>query len=91
MGIKVFYNVPKNGTLHVLPEYLATYKSSAQWKDFYNMQSDLVAGVDDISIEDGDKEVEGYYDLRGIRHQEPVPGLNVVRYNDGTSEKILVK
>ncbi len=33
--------------------------------------------------------VEGYYDLLGIRHNSPVPGVNIVRMNDGTARKIL--
>ena len=41
MGSDVFYNVPKDGTLHVLPKYLSAYQTADQWKDFTNIVADL--------------------------------------------------
>ena len=41
MGSDVFYNVPKDGTLHVLPKYLSAYQNAIQWKDFFNIHGDL--------------------------------------------------
>ena len=41
MGSDVFYNVPKDGTLHVLPKYLSAYQNAIQWKDFFNIRGDL--------------------------------------------------
>ena len=40
-----FNNVPKDGTLHVLPKYLDAYKTADQWKDFTNIVADLSDGV----------------------------------------------
>ena len=37
----VFYDVPKDGTLHVLPKYLSAYQTEDQWKEFYNIKADL--------------------------------------------------
>ena len=38
------------------------------------------------------KEVEGYYDLKGIRLEEPIRGqVNIVRYKDGSSHKVFVE
>lgn len=37
----VFGNVPKDGTLHVLPKYLEAYQTANQWKSFYNIVTDL--------------------------------------------------
>ena len=36
-----FYEVPKDGTLHVLPKYLSAYRTASQWKDFTNIKGDL--------------------------------------------------
>lgn len=48
--------------------------------------------IDEIGGEEvADVAVEGYYDLRGVRHDEAVRGFNIVRYTDGTVRKILVK
>ena len=40
-GGNVFYDVPKDGTLHVLPKYLSAYRRASQWKDFTNIKGDL--------------------------------------------------
>ena len=59
MGSDVFYNVPKDGTLHVLPKYLSAYQNAIQWKDFFNIRGDLggvilgdVNGDDNVDITD---------------------------------------
>lgn len=39
----------------------------------------------------GEPEVMGYYDMSGRRLSVPCRGVNIVRYSDGTSRKILVK
>ena len=40
-GEDAFYDVPKDGTLHVLPKYLRAYRTASQWKDFTNIKGDL--------------------------------------------------
>ncbi|MDY4184476.1 MAG: leucine-rich repeat domain-containing protein, partial [Sodaliphilus sp.] len=40
-GANIFYGVPKDGTLHVLPKYLSAYRTVSQWKDFTNIKGDL--------------------------------------------------
>ena len=40
-GASVFFNVPKDGTLHVLPKYLSAYQRARQWKRFTNIKGDL--------------------------------------------------
>ena len=37
----VFYDVPKDGTLHVLPKYLSAYQTASEWKNFTNIKGDL--------------------------------------------------
>ena len=57
------------------------------WQDFL-----INAGVDGVEVDEATKEVEGYYDLKGIRLEEPIRGqVTVVRYKDGTSQKVVVK
>ena len=41
IGADAFDGVPKDGTLHVLPQYLSAYRTASQWKDFTNIKGDL--------------------------------------------------
>ena len=40
-GANVFYGVPKDGTLHVLPKYLSAYRTARQWRYFTHIKGDL--------------------------------------------------
>jgi len=88
----VFSDVPKfTCVLHVTPEHFEAYKNASQWKAFFNIIDDL-AGVEGVEVDAAKKEVEGYYDLKGIRLNEPACGQAViVRYKDGTAKKVVVK
>lgn len=51
------------------------------------------SGIEDIYQEypaETFREVIGYWDLKGSRHEVPVQGFNIVRYSDGTAEKIFL-
>ena len=41
MGGSVFYNVPKENTLHVPSELFSKYQVADQWKEFTNIAGDL--------------------------------------------------
>ena len=56
MGTSVFYNVPKDKTLHVLPKYLGAYQTADQWREFTNIAADLTDGVKRGDV-NGDGEV----------------------------------
>ena len=74
--------------LLVDPSALPKYKSAAVWKEF------LVeaAGVEGVEVDASTKEVEGYYDLKGVRLNEPLSGqFNIVRYTDGSAAKVFVR
>ena len=92
LGDDVFYEVPKyTCVLHVTPEHFDAYKKASQWKTFFNIIDDL-AGVEGVEVDAATKEVEGYYNLQGIRLNEPIRGQAViVRYTDGTAKKVVVK
>lgn len=50
-----------------------------------------LSAIYETDAEEPVAEVEGYYDLRGVRHDEAVRGFNIVRYTDGTVRKIIVR
>ena len=33
----------------------------------------------------------GRYNLQGVRLKEPMPGVNIIKYSDGSSKKVWVK
>ena len=50
-GGNVFYSVPKNETLHVLPKYMSAYRTASQWRDFTNIKGDLTENGGDINLD----------------------------------------
>ena len=80
-----------NCKLYVPEQSMNLYKEAAIWKDFI---IEGFVGVEDIFIDRPsiEKTVVGYYDLRGIRHDEPVRGqINIVLFSDGTAKKVVVR
>ena len=71
-----------------------TYRVFVETKDGYTYGDEQTFTTDeDLSFvecvgEAVEIEVAGYYDLQGLRHAEPQPGLNIVVYSDGSSKKI---
>ena len=71
--------------LYVPEQSYDLYNSAEVWKDF-DIQG--LVEVEGIEVDNVAKEVEGYYDLNGIRLNEPTRGqVNIVRYKDGTAKK----
>ena len=50
LGGNVFYDVPTDGTLHVLPKYLSAYRTASQWESFTNIKGDLTE-IGDINLD----------------------------------------
>ncbi len=53
--------------------------------------SDLTSGVSEMTSDYAQKDIDAYYSLDGARHNNPVKGVNIVRYTDGSSRKMMVK
>lgn len=53
--------------------------------------SDLTSGVSEMTSDYAQKDIDAYYSLDGARHNSPVKGVNIVRYTDGSSRKMMVK
>lgn len=54
----MFSGVPKDGTLHVLPQYLEAYSTAEQWCEFTNIKGDLTEGGIKGDI-NGDESTDG--------------------------------
>lgn len=59
------------------------------FKLFYYGDSDPT-GISDLDTEPLSDEVEGYYNLSGVRVTKPVSGLTIVKYKDGRTVKKLL-
>lgn len=51
---------------------------------------DSAAGVEDIGADGNAATPVGYYDLQGVSYPAPQPGVNIVRYSDGSTRKLVV-
>ncbi len=54
------------------------------------MYTGSTTGTEDITAVGDAVVAEGYYDLTGRRLSEPQPGLNIIRYTDGTARKVII-
>ncbi|EJP31727.1 leucine rich repeat protein [Prevotella sp. MSX73] len=80
-----------NATLYVPKGTKALYESTDGWKQFFTIQEgDPMTGI--VSTKDDVDKVEvSRYDVKGQRLNAPRKGINIVRYSDGTTEKIVVR
>ena len=84
----VFYGVDKNEcTLYVSQESIDAYKSAAQWKDFFNITTD----IKNVSNTSSSATESVRYSTDGTRLASPQKGINIIRMSDGTVKKVLVK
>ena len=55
----------------------------------WTLKSPEPTGISEV-LADG-KTVEGYYTIDGVRHDRPVKGINIVRFTDNTSKKVILR
>ena len=48
-----------------------------------------ITGIKDIETETLSNEIEGYYNLNGVRISKPVRGITIVKYKDGRCVKVM--
>ncbi|MBQ3991232.1 MAG: leucine-rich repeat protein [Bacteroidales bacterium] len=78
-----------NCKLYVWHEAIDNYKEADVWKDF-DIQD--LGGVEGVETDDETKTVEGYYNLQGVRIDNPERGqVGIVRLTDGTAKKVVVR
>ena len=75
-------------SLYVPDGALASYQQADQWKEFWFMQIDPDA-IGDVKAENVD--VKNRYDIQGCKIAKPQKGINIIRYSDGTTRKVLTK
>ena len=74
-------------TLYVPQESLDAYKSAAQWKEFFFLET----GIKDVPDTSSSATESARYSTDGTRIASPQKGINIIRMSDGTVKKVLVK
>lgn len=84
----------KHATLHVPATSLEAYKNAERWKDF----GSIVALTDNDpkpsgiqAINNGVMTAKRYYSIDGKQIAMPQRGLNIIKMNDGTTKKVMMK
>lgn len=96
-GNVAFYRVPKEDYIqieayHAYLEIPATGKAPEHGYDFDLEEDDNTTDeIKELVEEPNFVEIEGYYTPSGARVDTPVKGFNIVKYTDGTTQKIFVR
>ena len=89
-----FSNSPiESATLYVPASSVEAYRSADVWSDFgtiVGLTEDKIDAVEDVRTAVEDTEV-ARYNIQGRMIGKPQSGINIVRYSDGTTRKVLVK
>lgn len=77
--------------LYVPIESVEDYKAADIWCQFNIIGMDT-GGIGDVASDTTSEATPvGYYDVQGRRMSGPQRGLNIVRYSNGTSRKVIVR
>ena len=74
-------------TLYVPQASLEDYKSAAQWKEFFFLET----GIKNVPNTSSSATESERYSTDGTRLASPQKGINIIRMSDGTVKKVLVK
>lgn len=80
-----------NATLYVPKGSLLDYWDDNQWKKFMNIEEFDVTSIGSLNTNSNDVQEVSRYSDNGQRLNTPAKGLNIVKYNNGTVKKIMVK
>ena len=92
----VFSEIDKDQcTLYVPEGSVEAYRTATYWKDFKNIKEKYYSstGINKVNTNSGSqKEVHeiSRYSINGQRVNAPTRGVNIVKYSDGTTKKIMV-
>lgn len=79
------------GTEYAFRSFAKTSGETTYGEERTFRTKEALSYIEEIESEQEAPTIEGYYDLRGVRHEEPVRGFNIIRYSDGTARKVIAK
>lgn len=96
-GQRLYHNITRSfeGSDEVyVRAYLCNNNSKAQFYDIYiakagEKSQEYVAGI--VNVNNADKRVADIFSMGGVRQNAVRRGLNIIRYSDGTTKKVMVK
>lgn len=80
-----------NATLYVPKGSLLDYWDDNEWKKFMNIEEFDATSIGSLNTNANDVQEVSRYSDNGQRLNTPAKGLNIVKYNNGTVKKIMVK
>ena len=80
-----------NATLYAPKGSLLDYWNDNQWKKFMNIEEFDATSIGSLNTNANDVQEVSRYSDNGQRLNTPAKGLNIVKYNNGTVKKIMVK
>ena len=103
MTVSVSNGTVENGTFNLMPNQWTEcttkitangrvkiiFASDAFFIDEVYVSEGATSGISNIEL--GNKEVKAYYNAQGVQSDVPFPGLNIVKFTDGTVKKIYKK
>ena len=89
-GTDAFAQIDKEAcTLYVPAEAIEAYSNANGYKDFMHIQPITTSGISTNMA--SEKHEVARYSIDGRQLSQPITGINIVRYSDGTTTKVLVK
>jgi hypothetical protein len=95
-----FFGVGGGGISYISNNKLSSYrwyiKVDPKDVNYAKPTIEFVMGDEDVTgisnIDSGDKsEIDGYYTINGVRSEVPVRGMNIVKYKNGKTKKVMIK
>ena len=81
----------QHATLYVPQGCFEKYEAADYWSEFYDIiEMDTQTGIDSVTASDAAKEVSRY-GINGQLLNGPTKGVNIVKYSDGTTKRVMVK
>ena len=81
----------RTATLHVPEASVINYKYSTNWGRFGNIVAIDMTGMQSVDATNEDKKIEQIFTFDGKPQNTLHKGTNIVRYADGTTQKIVVR
>lgn len=69
-------------------EAVEVYKSDSEWGRFKHIQGFDPSGVENVETDKVIKSIVGRYDLNGNPVDENYKGIVIIRFSDGSTEKV---
>ncbi|MCD7710906.1 MAG: leucine-rich repeat domain-containing protein, partial [Porphyromonadaceae bacterium] len=87
-----FFKVDMENCVLYVPEgSYEAYATANAWRGFLNIVEVDFGGIEETISDNADASEIARYDISGRLLSEPQKGINIVRYSDGTVEKVIVK